>query len=279
MKLAMSNIAWLPDEADECLGLLHDAGAKGLEIAPGLTFPHETDPFNPSPSAVSALFASLEAHELQLVSMQSLLFGVQNARLFGTPSERDAFEEGLLRAIHLAGILGIPNLVMGSPGNRAIPEGMARKDAEAVACATFRRLGDMAQKAGTCLALEPNPAAYGTNFLTTLTEAVDFAALVDHPGVTVNFDIGALHMNDEFERGCELYDYGRNVISHVHISEPNLAPAPKAPAALATLALHIVNSGYEGWFSIEMRQAGEAGIAEVKNSLARAASSLRSANA
>lgn len=276
MKLAMSNIAWLPQEADECLGLLQEAGAKGLEIAPGLTFPQEADPFDPSPSAVSALFASLEAHELQLVSMQSLLFGVQNARLFGTPAERDTFEAGLQRAIALAGRLGIPNLVMGSPGTRAIPEGMDRKEAEAEARTLFRRLGDKAEAAGTRLALEPNPAAYGTNFLTTLSEAVDFAIYVDHPAISVNFDIGALHMNEEFDQGAKLFDYGRAIVSHVHMSEPNLAPAPKDPEALGELASHILNTGYSGWFSIEMRQAG---VAEVKNALARAASSLRSAAA
>lgn len=275
MKLAMSNIAWRPEEADECLALLQAAGARGLEIAPGLTFPHEADPFNPSPAAASKLFASLDGHDLQLVSMQSLLFGVQSARLFGTPAERDAFEAGLQRAIKLAATLGIPNLVMGSPGNRVIPQGMDRKHAEDIARSVFRRLGDLALTAGTRLALEPNPAAYGTNFLTSLIEAIEFAVYVDHPAVTVNFDIGALHMNGEFDRGPELYRYGRNFISHVHISEPNLAPAPKDPAALAVLASCISDAGYAGWFSIEMRQVGDSGVAPVKNALGLAALSLQ----
>jgi sugar phosphate isomerase/epimerase len=279
MKLGISNIAWKPEELDGALALMAEAGARGLEIAPGLAFAGEADPFKPSAAAVAALRSRLVAHDLELISMQSLLFGVLNAKLFGAPEERARFEAGLLRAVGLAETLGIANLVMGSPANRVIPPTVERARAEAEGAETFRRLGDAAAAAGTKLALEPNPATYGTNFMTTLREAFEFAALVDHPAVTVNFDLGALHMNGEFDQAPALFDLAAAKVSHVHVSEPNLAPAPADEAGFATAAAAILKRGYEGWFSIEMRATEQGRLDAVGRALEAAAHGLRRAEA
>lgn len=274
MKLGISNIAWRPNELDEALDRMADAGARGLEIAPGLAFAAESDPFTPSPGAVGAFRRRLDARSVELISMQSLLYGVQGARLFGAPAEREAFEAGLARAIALAGALGIPNLVMGSPANRVIPESLDREQAVAQAADVFRRLGDLADAAGAVLALEPNPAAYGTNFLTTLREAAAFATIVAHPAVTVNFDLGALHMNGEIAQAGELYAGTGERVSHVHVSEPGLAPAPADADLFARVAEEILERGYDGWFSIEMRGPERDGLAAVQASLEACARGL-----
>lgn len=257
MRLAISNIAWRPEESGAIYAILAEAGVAGLEIAPGLAFNDCADPFEPDPATLARFQGDLRSHGLSLVSMQSLLFGVNDARLFGSEPESAAFEMGLERAIALAERLEIPNLVMGSPANRAIPSGMERADAERLACAVFRRLGEKARTAGTRLALEPNPQAYGTNFLTTMDETMRFAALVDHPHVTVNFDIGALRMNGEIGQALALYEHGASRVSHVHVSEPDLAPAPENEQEFGRLAHALLARGYGGWFSIEMRQVAE----------------------
>ena len=60
--------------------------------------------------------------------MQSLLFGVADAHLFGGKREQDKFEQGMERAIELAGNYEIPT-VFGSPKQRIIPEGMSQEEA------------------------------------------------------------------------------------------------------------------------------------------------------
>ena len=57
MKLAVSNIAWPPHEAEAAYALLAAHGFTGLEIAPGLAFAGEDDAFQPSAGAVSATMA------------------------------------------------------------------------------------------------------------------------------------------------------------------------------------------------------------------------------
>ena len=276
MTLAISNIAWAPKELDDALAIVQEAGARGLEIAPGLSFPDEADAFEPSPGAVSALLEKLSAYGVELVSMQSLLFGVNGAKLFGTPAETDAFQHGIGRAIGLAGILAIPNLVMGSPKNRAIPEGMDRDAAWQQARDTFRQLGDQAAEAGTVIALEPNPAAYGTNFMTHIHEAGEFCRFVCHPAVTVNFDIGAMQMNGEFDEAADRFDAISDVVSHVHISEPQLAPAPRDADGLKGLAAHLIGAGYDRWMSIEMRRVEEDPLGALRTSLNTCAKALSS---
>jgi sugar phosphate isomerase/epimerase len=255
MRLAISNIAWRPEECGAILPILVETGVTGLEIAPGLTFYSALDSLQPDAHMVAAFQREIAQHGLRVVSMQSLLFGRPAAGLFGDAPARSAFEDGLTCAIALSERLEVPNLVVGSPRNRVIPPELDPAAARETACGVFRRLGDKARAAGTKLALEANPTAYGANFLTTLQETTAFAAVVDHPCVTVNFDLGALHVTGEIERAEELYEGCAERVSHVHISEPHLRPAPQDPEQFGNLARALLARGYEGWFSIEMRQA------------------------
>jgi len=90
MKLAMSNIAWSPDERLEAYQILGKAGLAGLEIAPGLFFHAAEDPFEPDADVAHTAMAELTDAGLTLVSMQSLLFGVKGAGLFEGPDARAA---------------------------------------------------------------------------------------------------------------------------------------------------------------------------------------------
>ncbi len=275
MKLGISNIAWPATELDSALAIMETLNVRGLEIAPGLAFPNEPDAFDPSATAVSDFKDRIEARGIELISMQSLLFGQTDAKLFGTESQRDTFQAAIAKSIQLAGRLGIPNIVMGSPTARAIPEAMDTAMAEQIAVDTFRGLGDLAQSLNVKIAMEPNPAIYGTNFLTTMTEAISFVDRAGHPAVTVNFDLGALHVNGNFDQAADLFSQTAARISHVHISEPQLQPAPVNAAAFAALAQTLLKQGYEYWFSIEMRATSERPLDNVEARLSACVDAVR----
>jgi sugar phosphate isomerase/epimerase len=270
MRLAMSNIAWAPEERLAAYAILAEAGITGLEIAPGLFFHAAADPFVPDAASARAAMSEMTDAGLTLVSMQSLLFGVTGAELFGPPEARAAFETGIARAIALAERFGIPNLVFGSPLQRRVPDGMAMADALEDAAALFRRFGEAALAAGTRITIEANPAAYGTNFLTTLDEAEAFVAAVDHPGIALILDLGAMHMNADFARVPARVPALAPRLNHVHVSEPDLAPAPADPAALAPVLRALGRAGYAKAVSIEMKRPSE-GLAAVRACAARLA--------
>ncbi len=268
MRLAVSNIAWPAQHTDRAYAILAEAGVPGLEVAPGLLFAGEPDPMDPTPAALDAALDKTTRAGLTLCSMQSLLFGVEGAALFGTEHERAVIAAALTRAIVLAGRLGIPNLVVGSPRNRVVPPGMDRDAAFADAAETFRRLGETAAQHGCVLAMEPNPAIYGTNFLNTLAETDAFVRLVDHPAVTVNFDVGALHVNAEFDDLRMLLDLSLPRVSHVHLSEPALAAFPRDGESAETLFRTLDAAGWNGWVSIEMRADPQDPLAVLASSIA-----------
>lgn len=189
MILSVSNIAWAPRDRLAAYDVIARAGIVGLEIAPGLFFASAEDPFVPDATCADAAMREIASLGLSLVSMQSLLFGVEGAALFGDSVASAMFERGMTRAINLAGQFGIPNLVFGSPAQRRIPDDMSEEDAWGRAAETFCRLGDLAAAEGTRIAIEANPASYGTNFLTTLDEAEAFVAYVGHSAVTLILDL------------------------------------------------------------------------------------------
>lgn len=274
MKLAISNIAWTPDERGDVYDAMAEVGVTGLEIAPGLFFSAAADPFLPSPDVARAALAEIEDRGLTIVSMQSLLFGVSGAGLFDGAEARANLVHGMERAITLAGRFGIPNLVFGSPGQRCVPEGLPMNQAMDQAAEVFRRLAVAAQSAGTKIAIEANPAAYGTNFLNTLNEAVDFVARVDHPAIVCILDLGAMHMNGDFATTPARIHALLPRLNHVHVSEPNLAPAPHDAAALAPVLEALRRAAYDKSVSIEMKRPPE-GVAGVRAALERLVTASR----
>jgi sugar phosphate isomerase/epimerase len=274
MRLAMSNIAWAPEERLEAYAALAAAGFTGLEIAPGLLFHDAEDAFTPDAGALRRALDEIAGEGLTLVSMQSLLFGVEGAELFGDADARARFETAMRRAITLGGRLAIPNLVFGSPLQRRVPEGMTMEQAFEHAAPVFRRLGDHAAAHGTAIAIEANPAAYGTNFCTTLEEAERFVAHVDHPQVRMILDIGAQIMNGALAATPALLPRILPRFGHVHVSEPDLAPAPAHPAELVPLLRTLAASGYAGAVSIEMKRPPE-GLPAVRAAAARLAEAVQ----
>jgi sugar phosphate isomerase/epimerase len=277
-RLAVSNIAWQPEQQAQALAILRDRGVSGLEIAPGLTFATSNDPFVPDPDALTAFSRTLAEFTLVPVSMQSLLYGVTGAQLFGSAEERRAFRTGITRAIDLAERLHIPNIVLGSPANRIIPAPLEHGAAQTIADETFASLGDYCATREVYLALEPNPAAYNTNFMNTVEDTEAVVRRVGHPHVTLNFDLGAVATNGQSTSVASLVGRVYDIISHVHISAPYLAPAPHDKDLLACAAKRLTAAGYAGWYSIEMKNvSGDDTLAAVRDAIARAHAALDAA--
>jgi len=272
---AMSNIAWRPQDRAGAYALMREAGLTGLEIAPPLLFADSADPFRPTPAALSAAVAEVERAGLRLVSMQSLLFGVEGAALFGPPDARARFRDGLARAIVLAGRLSIPHLVLGAPRQRVIPAGMDLDLAERIAIDALRGLGDLALRHGARIGIEPNPGSWGANFLTDARAAAALARRADHPGLCMTLDIGCVRANGEAARFAEILRQTGDVVGHVHLSEPGLAPAPADAARAARMLRTLGAAGCGAWISVEMRAASPDPLGAVALALGRLAQARR----
>ncbi|MEO9781911.1 MAG: sugar phosphate isomerase/epimerase family protein [Sedimentitalea sp.] len=269
MNFAVSNIAWKSDERLAAYAALAAQDVRGLEIAPGLLFDGAEDVFVPDEALAQERLSEVADAGLSLVSMQSLLFGVEGAALFEGEAALARLVTGMKRAIDLAGRFEIPNLVFGSPKQRVIPEAMTRTQATDHAEVVFQQLGDYAASAGTTIGMEANPAVYGTNFLTHAEAAAEFVRNLDHPAIKMVFDVGTMHLNDAFDQSTNLIAEHAPILSHVHISEPYLEPAP-AQAETAATILHALGSvKYDHWVSIEMKAAPENRVDQMSQAVQR----------
>ena len=101
---------------------------------------------------------------------------------------------------------------------------------------------------GVVVALEPNPPIYQTNFINTTAEAIKLLQKLGHPALKLNLDFGTVIENGE---SLGWFSQHGELINHVHISEPRLAPIRDREAHRDLLRL-LGEIGYKGFVSIEM---------------------------
>lgn len=251
VRLAVSNIAWEPSEDDSIADTLRRAGVGGVEIAPTKW---RERPLEASSADIAAYRRAWADRGLPIVSIQSLLFGRPDLQLFGDERSRVAMLDYLCRIIELSAALGARTLVFGSPKNR-VRGSLPMTNAFDIARDFFRSVGAHAREHGVIVCVEANPPAYGCDFITTTTGAVDLCRAVDDAGIRINADLGGMTMSNE--NVSESLHAAAPFLGHFHASEPNLGPlGAAADHAAAAAALEDIQ--YTGWVSIEMRAAGNA---------------------
>ena len=254
MIFSISNIAWNPSERLKAYDIMNKNNFTGLEIAPGLLFYSSKNPLNPSKNKIRLVSKELNSRNLELVSIQSLLFNKKDAFLFGNNHQKKKFINALTEVLNFAGKLEIPNLVFGSPKNRNIPINMKHEEALNIAMEVFYYLGEIACLEGTKISIEANPIKYGTNFLNETSDVISFVKTIDNKGIKSTFDMGAVKMNDNFSIIEELITRAIPQLNHVHISEPNLKPAPNSLVEFSQVFKILTKVGYEKAISIEMKK-------------------------
>ena len=240
-KLSISNIAWSSENDQQVYQYMQNASFSGLEIAPTRLFPDK--PYEKKLEAKAYAESLKKNYGLSICSMQSIWYG-HSEKIFGTDDERRTLIDYTKQAIDFAEVVGAGNLVFGCPKNRCIRED---NDVE-VAVEFFRTLGDYAVEHGTVLAMEANPVIYGTNFLNKTQEAIDFINRVGSKGFKLNLDFGTIVYNEESIENLASYI---PLISHVHISEPNLKLIEHRDEHKVLIQM-LRDAGYDRFVSIEM---------------------------
>lgn len=245
MKLSISNIAWTAEDDKLMYAFLQTAGFSGLEIAPTRIFPE--NPYNQLGAAADFSDQLKEDFQLEISSMQSICYG-RNEAIFGTASEREAIFDYLKKSVDFAAAMKCSNLVFGSPKNRII--GANQMDG---AFDFFGKLGQYAESKGTVMALEPNPDIYGTNFINTTQQAIDFVKEAAVTGLKINLDLGTFIHNKE---SLNLISDHLPLMNHIHISEPYLEKIEHRELH-RELAILLRELEYDRFVSIEMKNLND----------------------
>ena len=245
MKLSISNIAWSAEHDEEMYEFLHANAIHGLEIAPTRLF--TSQPYDNISQAKNFRSKLKEKYNIAISSVQSIWYGLSE-NIFESDVSRMILLDYTKNAIDFACALECGNIVFGCPKNRTIPSNMSANIYLAIAFDFFRQIGDYANANGTCIAIEPNPVIYNTNFINTTTEAFEVCRKIDNPGVKVNVDIGTIVY---YEEHIDMLGDNVDLINHVHISEPRLVPIEKRLIHIELIKM-LRGLNYSRFFSIEM---------------------------
>lgn len=218
MRLAISNIAWDVSEDNAVTKLLARMNIDAIDIAPGKYFP---DPNKARDEDIAGLRRWWGTHGIEITGMQALLFGTKGLNVFDLENSQKPMLDHLRAVCRIGAGLGATRLVFGSPKNRD-RSGLSDAQALEQAVSFFGRLGDVAQENGVIICLEPNPIRYGANFMTTCYETARVVAAVGHCAIRMQFDTGAVMINDESPEA--VLGSWADLIGHVHASEPDLVP-------------------------------------------------------
>lgn len=248
MKLAVSNIAWGPEQDAAAYALLREENISLLELAPPRFWP---EPEQTPAAAVAETLEQLRAEGFAPTAFQAILFGKPDHTVFESDERRHACLAHLSALARIAALCGIRPLVFGAPKNRRIPEGMAADEAEATGVAFFSALAKAAVAEGVCFCLEPNPTGYGCNYATNVGEAAAVVRKVASEGLRLQIDAGALAMNDEDVK--RVVSENMDIVGHVHISQPMLDDFSNPWPGHTRLSGTLQRSGYEGVISLEMK--------------------------
>ncbi len=256
MKLAISNIAWQAADDDAVYALMKKYGYGGLEIAPTRIIPD--NPYGQLERARAWAEDVKALYGFEIPSMQSIWFG-RSEKLFGSSREWETLASYTEAAVDFAAAIGCRNLVFGSPKNRALPEGeediQRRRGVE-----FFRRVGGYASKKGAIIGMEANPVIYNTNYINTTAEALALIDEVGLDGFGLNLDVGTMIQNNE---RIETLEGKAGYISHVHISEPHLAPIKNDAGRRrlhGELICFLKENDYDGYVSIEMGRTDDVAL-------------------
>ena len=140
----------------------------------------------------------------------------------GPDLHHEAILERADLALRRAKECGSKNIVFGSGGSRAIPDGFDRDKAKAQHIALCQKMAPIAEKYGVTLAIEPLNRGE-TNFINSLADGVEIIRAVNNPWFRLQCDI--YHMLKEDEKPEEIVKYGQ-YIAHCHLAEKQSRTAP-----------------------------------------------------
>ncbi|WP_312583634.1 TIM barrel protein [Atlantibacter sp.] len=218
MRISISNLAWDVNEDPDILALLHEYKIDAIDVAPSKYFKSLTTVTTNQLRIVKNWWSS---YGVEIVGMQSLLFGTTGLNVFGTPAIQSALLNHLSAVCRIGSELGATRLVFGSPKNRDC-SGLSQNETQDISCSFFLKLGDIAADHGVIICLEPNPIMYGANFMTSTFETSEIVKSVNHPAIKMQLDTGAIIINNEDI--CQILQDTKELVGHVHISEAQLVP-------------------------------------------------------
>ncbi|MSU25378.1 MAG: sugar phosphate isomerase/epimerase [Opitutus sp.] len=161
--------------------------------------------------------------------------------------------------------LGGQTIVVGSPKQRSLTDGVSHQQAWDWATAVFRPAVARAADRGVTICFEPLAPAE-TNFINTAAEAITFAQQFHHPAMSVILDVKA--MSSEVKPIPQIIRDARGNFSYFHANDANLKGPGFGDVDFKPIAAALRDVSYDGVVSVEVFKFEEGPAAIATQSLA-----------
>jgi sugar phosphate isomerase/epimerase len=224
-----------------------ELGYTGLEIAPFTLAPRITDV---TAFRRKELRRQAEASGVRVIGLHWLLAKTEGFHLTSPdPAVRKRTGEYLAELSHAAADLGGDILVLGSPVQRNLPDGMSHAEGEDNAADTLSHCLPALERDRVFLCLEPLTPAE-TNFMTSAAAGVALARRLNHPFVKLHLDVKA--MSAEAALTPDVIRANREHLHHFHANDPNKRGPGFGDTDFRPIFQALKDIGYGGWVSVEV---------------------------
>lgn len=223
-------------------------GYTGVEVAP---FTIAEDASTIAPETLLEMRACAEDCGLEVIGLHWLLAKTSNLHLTSADSSmRQRASDYLVVLGNMCAALGGEVLVLGSPAQRNLEEGVTTAQAMSNAAEVLRSIMPSYLDAGVKLCIEPLTTKE-TNFLNTCAEGMDLVNMVDHPNICLHQDVKAM-LGAENETISELILRHKNDVGHFHVNDTNLLGPGMGETDFTPIFAALIESNYSGWVSVEV---------------------------
>ena len=247
MKFAICNETFLDWPLDRACALAAECGYTGIEIAPFTLAGRVSDV---SHAQRAAIRRQAETAGLEVVGLHWLLAKTEGLHLTSPDAAvRKRTAEYLVDLARFCGDLGGKVMVLGSPLQRNLAEGMTKAQGMAYTAEVLCEVLPVLESNRVVLALEPL-GPQETNFLLTAAEAVELIERAGSPQIQLHLDCKA--MSSEATPIVELIRQNRRRLAHFHANDPNRQGPGFGALDFVPIFQALKEIRYEGWVSVEV---------------------------
>lgn len=247
MRFAICNEIFQGWKIDDVFSHCARLGYDAVEVAPFTLAPHVTD----IPAADRARIRAAAARAgIAISGIHWVLVQTEGMHLTSPDSAtRVRTARYFVDLVDFCADLGGEVIVVGSPKQRSLAEGVTAAQGWAWMAETFRPSIRRAEERGVTICLEPLPAE-DTNFINTAEEAVRFAREQCSPRFKVILDVRA--MSHEALPVPDIIRASRGEFAYVHANDRNLKGPGFGEVDFRPIAAALRETGYGGTVSVEV---------------------------
>ncbi len=247
MKFAICNETFKDWPFEKAFAYAAELGYTGIEIAP---FTIDKNAYNITPEKRAEVRQQAEAAGLEVVGLHWLLAFTEGYYLT-TPDDavRNATGDYLGELARLCRDLGGKVLVLGSPGQRNLLEGVSHQQGLELAADCLRGAMPTFAECGVTLAVEPLGPEEG-DFLLTAASGVELVKLVNSPQCRLHLDVKA--MSSETKPVADIIRDCAEYTVHFHANDPNRQGPGMGDVDFVPIFKALKETEYDGWVCVEV---------------------------